>query len=280
MKEGYDIQTHDEYRGKTPFLVSMISFALIREYMRDMIDEPVVVLQGKLMELKFPNEEQSQESRLAARINDFFKDLKDDKRFKTRNKVEIKMLKDIHEKKEFVIQSIETDIGDLTKERDMFLRWFDILGISLVFASWALQEMSHAVEERFMSPLRDKIRTSLIELREKLIEKIELDASFSIEHKDKIGVILGDGKIQIQHPNDPQQSIDLEDTCAICLSEWVQDRISTQPDSRICFASEQCKHAFHCGCIKRWYKNGERGSCPLCRKKIAFPFYTVPFKKY
>lgn len=278
MQKGYDNQTHDEYRGRTPFLVSMISFALIREYIMEIIDHPVVVLQSKLMELKSLKEEaqdreQSQESRLSARLNDFFKDLKEDRGFKTRNMVEIKMLKDIHEKKEFVIQSIQTDIGDLTKERDMFLRWFDILGISLVFASWALQEISYAVEERLMHPLRDKVITFV---REKLIQTLGLDG----EHKDKIGVILGDGKIQIQHPIDPQRSICLEDTCAICLSEWVQDRTSTQPDSDICFASEGCKHAFHCGCIERWYNNGEKSSCPLCRRKIAFPFYIVPFKKY
>jgi hypothetical protein len=86
------------------------------------------------------------------------------------------------------------------------------------------------------------------------------------------------GSLIISHPDNPTQTISLDESCPICFTDWIDNPEITRSPSVLCFSTskKECqKHAFHCQCLKRWIDGG-RNTCPLCRESITSPIEVIP----
>ena len=193
---------------------------------------------------------------------------------------EIRILKDFLSVKHFDVPTMtQNDIRELIHARNNLLVWTDLIGLSLALLRFIGSVVSYGtllwmgVDDRSMNEKIDIIFSHIDYLisvvRNGLYEIIPDDIAATI-HKDKIGIITENGDVIIQHPNDERKTIDLGDYCPICFVEWVKNPESTpkKPDSNICFATNKCRHAFHCSCLQDW--SSVRRACPLCQEELEF----------
>lgn len=162
----------------------------------------------------------------------------------------------------------DLSMNDMKNSYNLFLSWFVILGSTALFTSLIFDDEAKRV-------ILEKLTSLVFHIR----PETNKPSSTRVRNVQNMTLFMDDqGSLIISHPDDPTQTISLDESCPICFTDWIDNPEITRAPSVLCFSTseKECqKHAFHCQCLNRWIAGGIY-TCPMCRESITSPIEVIP----